>query len=82
MKELIMRWKVMKLDLQRQVGLLMEGRLTTGTNNRDTTEETVERVGRMIDQLDSLLKEHDRPGSWSEIEERQAWADRVEIRAV
>src|SRR4051812_11561060 len=61
MKELIMRWKVMKLDLQRQVGLLMEGRLTTGTNNRDTTEETVERVGRMIDQLDSLLKEHDRP---------------------
>ncbi|MFL5003812.1 MAG: hypothetical protein ACJ8DU_08745 [Microvirga sp.] len=63
MKELIMRWKVMKLDLQRQVGLLMEGRLTTGTNNRDTTEETVERVGRMIDQLDSLLKEHDRPGS-------------------
>ena len=36
MEELIMRWKVMKLDLQRQVGLLMEGRLTTGTNNRDS----------------------------------------------
>ena len=63
MEELIMRWKVMKLDLQRQVGLLMEGRLTTGTNNRDTTEETVERVGRMINQLDNLLKEHDRPSS-------------------
>ena len=63
MEELIMRWKVMRLDLQRQMEALMDGRLTTGTNNRDTTEETVERVGRMIDQLDSLLKEHDRPGS-------------------
>ena len=36
MEELIMRWKVMRLDLQRQVEVLMEGRLTTGTNNRDT----------------------------------------------
>ena len=63
MEELIMRWKVMRLDLQRQMEALMDGRLTTGTNNRDTTEETVERVGRMINQLDNLLKEHDRPSS-------------------
>ena len=40
MEELIMRWKVMRLDLQRQMEALMDGRLTTGTNNRDTTEET------------------------------------------
>ncbi len=60
-KHLIEEWIQMRATLQRQVKMLESGEIRTGTNISDnTTQATIARVKRWIDELNSLLKEFSR----------------------
>jgi hypothetical protein len=54
-------WKSMKRDVERQLALLgpPSGMRTTDENGKDTTKASKERLGRIIKELDELLKAHE-----------------------
>ena len=54
-------WKSMKRDVERQLALFgpPSGMRTTDENGNDTTKASKERLGRIIKELDELLKAHE-----------------------
>ena len=59
MRELIAEWLGMRHEFERQLALFeppLDRR--TGTNGRDTTDESKARIGRCIDELQALLEAH------------------------
>ena len=54
-------WKNLKQGLERQMKLLgpPANMRTTDKNGKDTTQRSKERLGRIIKELDRLLKAHD-----------------------
>ncbi|WP_294541573.1 hypothetical protein [uncultured Rhodoblastus sp.] len=60
-KHLIEEWIEMRGTLQRQLKMLESGEMRTGTDVSDsTTQATIARIKRWIDEMNSLLKEFSR----------------------
>ncbi len=60
-KHLIEEWIEMRATLQRQLKMLESGQMRMGPDISDgTTQATVARIKRWIDELNSLLKEFSR----------------------
>ncbi len=60
-KHLIEEWIEMRATLQRQLKTLESGQMRAGPDISDsTTQATVARIKRWIDELNSLLKEFSR----------------------
>jgi hypothetical protein len=59
--DLVEDWIEMRPKLQRQLKMLKSGELSTGTAaSRSTTEATITRIRKWIDELNALLKEYTR----------------------